>query len=89
MRCGDQAALVMSDDHDGTGRHEGEALDDDVERQLAVSEFESTVRRPRKHVRVRTAPAPGTDPFPEPEPPRSTGSENDARLKADKPPHWG
>lgn len=39
--------------------------------------------------RVTTEPVPGTDPNPTPEPPRSTGTENDQRLKADKPPHWG
>jgi|GEM_PF-2666719 hypothetical protein len=72
-----------------SGRHEGEALSDDVERELALEEFENTSRKPKKHVRVRTAPAAGSDPFPTPEPPRSSGSENDARLKADKPPHWG
>ncbi|MGV8885336.1 MAG: hypothetical protein ACOH1T_07065 [Microbacteriaceae bacterium] len=43
----------------------------------------------RKHARITTAAAPGSDPNPAPEPPRSSGTENDARLKADKPPHWG
>jgi len=42
----------------------------------------------RKRRRVTTEPVPGTDPNPAPEPERSTGSENDERLKADKPPHW-
>jgi len=46
-----------------------------------------TVRR--KGRRVTTEPVPGTDPTPAPEPSRSSGTENDARLKADKPPHWG
>lgn len=45
--------------------------------------------RPRKHPRVSTADAPGADPHPVPEAPRSSGTENDSRLKADKPPHWG
>ena len=48
-----------------------------------------TAPKPRKHARVRTAPVDGTDPHPAPEAPRSSGTENDARLKADKPPHWG
>ena len=56
---------------------------------------------PRKHRRVTTPPVPGSDP----EPQRSAeavraaedadvswgdrGGENDSRLIADKPPHWG
>lgn len=44
-------------------------------------------RRPNR--RVRTEPVPGTDPNPAPEPRRHASSENDARLRADKPPHWG
>jgi len=32
---------------------------------------------------------PGTDPNPSPEPTRHASNENDDRLKADKPPHWG
>jgi len=48
---------------------------------------ESQARRP--HRRVTTEAVPGTDPTPAPEPSRSSGTENDARLKADKPPHWG
>jgi len=47
------------------------------------------VRPRRKHVRVTTEPPAGSDPTPAPEEPRGTGTENDARLKADKPPHWG
>ena len=43
--------------------------------------------------RVTTAPPPGSDPAPgtDPrgaEPVRSRGDENDARLTADKPPHY-
>lgn len=49
----------------------------------------ATAPKPRKHARVRTAPVDGTDLHPAPEAPRSSGTENDARLKADKPPHWG
>ena len=43
----------------------------------------------RKHRRVTTKPVPGSDPNPQPEPLRHSGDENDERLKADKPPHWG
>jgi hypothetical protein len=43
----------------------------------------------RKHRRVTTGPIPGTDPTPQPEPERHAENENDERLKADKPPHWG
>jgi len=46
--------------------------------------------KPRsKRRRVTTEPPPGSDPTPIAEEPRGTGTENDARLKADKPPHWG
>ncbi len=44
--------------------------------------------RPRRHRRVRTEPVPGSDPTPMPEPPRHASDENDARLNADKPPHY-
>jgi len=43
----------------------------------------------RKHRRVTTEPVPGSDPSPAPEPPRTSGTENDDRLKRDVPPHWG
>ncbi len=43
----------------------------------------------RKPRRVTTKPKPGTDPKPAPEPERHAPDENDERLKADKPPHWG
>jgi len=46
-------------------------------------------RRARVRRRVTTAPVPGTDPNPSPEPTRHAENENDDRLKADKPPHWG
>jgi hypothetical protein len=54
------------------------------------SETPDEPRAPRRpHRRVTTEPPAGSDPEPLPEPPRSTGTENDERLKADKPPHWG
>jgi hypothetical protein len=46
-------------------------------------------RERRPHRRVRTEPVPGSDPNPAPEPRRHASTENDDRLKADKPPHWG
>ena len=45
--------------------------------------------RRRPHRRVQTAAVPGSDPKPQREPLRHAENENDARLKADKPPHWG
>ena len=45
--------------------------------------------RKRKHRRVKTQAVPGSDPAPQPEPPRHSSNENDERLRADKPPHWG
>jgi hypothetical protein len=41
-----------------------------------------------KRRRATTPPPPGSDPTPLPEPPRGSGTENDERLKADKPPHY-
>lgn len=38
--------------------------------------------------RATTAPPPGSDPHPAPEPERHSGTENDERLKAEKPPHY-
>jgi hypothetical protein len=38
--------------------------------------------------RATTQPAPGSDPRPAPEPDRHTLTENDDRLKAEKPPHY-
>lgn len=46
-------------------------------------------RGTRRHRRVKTKPVAGSDPNPQPEPRRHSGDENDDRLKADKPPHWG
>ncbi|MFM6968227.1 MAG: hypothetical protein ACKOWN_04780 [Microbacteriaceae bacterium] len=42
---------------------------------------------PRKRRVVRPAPD-GTDPKPSPEPKRHETTENDERLKRDKPPHY-
>jgi len=42
----------------------------------------------RRGRRVRTTPPEGSDPTPQPEPPRHTSTENDERLKGDKPPHY-
>lgn len=50
---------------------------------------ERGAKRGRRHRRVSTKPVAGSDPNPQSEPPRHAGNENDDRLKADKPPHWG
>ncbi|WP_396600010.1 hypothetical protein [Frigoribacterium sp. R86507] len=60
----------------------------------APHEFESVEQRPlvvrrRAGRRVTTDPVPGSDPTPAPEPGRQGSSENDQRLRADVPPHWG
>lgn len=47
------------------------------------------VVRRRGGRRVTTDPVPGSDPSPAPEPERHAAGENDARLRADVPPHWG
>jgi len=67
-----------------TGDHAGQPLPEEVEQALAAQPT-----RRHKHVRVTTEPPAGSDPNPAPEAPRGSGTENDARLKADKPPHWG
>ena len=38
--------------------------------------------------RASTDPPPGSDPTPAPEPERHELTENDARLRAEKPPHY-
>ncbi|KQV26269.1 hypothetical protein ASG83_02730 [Yonghaparkia sp. Soil809] len=45
-------------------------------------------RRPRARRRATTPPPPGSDPTPVGEPERHRLDENDARLTADKPPHY-
>ena len=42
----------------------------------------------KKRRRASTPPPPGSDPKPAPEPERHTLTENDDRLKAEKPPHY-
>jgi len=42
----------------------------------------------RMNRRATTEPVAGSDPRPAPEAPRHTLTENDARLKAEKPPHY-
>jgi len=44
--------------------------------------------RRRRRRRVSTPPPPGSDPEPLEEPDRHAEGENDARLRADKPPHY-
>lgn len=66
------------------GQHAGEALPEDAERALAARPS----KRKRKHLRVTTDAPQGSDPSPTPEPRRAKRGENDAQLKADKPPHY-
>jgi len=47
------------------------------------------VVRRRGARRVTTDAAPGTDPAPAPESRGVDSRENDSRLRADVPPHWG
>lgn len=69
------------------GRHEAEGPPDGEGFDAAT--YAARPKRVRKHRRVSTDPVPGSDPNPQPEPSRYSGEENDDRLKADKPPHWG
>lgn len=66
-----------------TGAHVGDALPEDQEKALAARPS-----RKHKHLRVTTEAPAGSDPTPAPEPPRGSSTENDARLRADKPPHY-
>ena len=66
-----------------SGMHAGEPLPEDVEKELAKSRG----RKKRKHVRVVTESPAGSDPTPAPAP-RGASKANDARLRADKPPHY-
>ena len=54
-----------------------------------MGEHVAPTPRDRPRPRVTTEPAAGSDPNPQKESPRHAENENDARLKADKPPHWG
>jgi len=67
----------------------------DVEpgRERGISPDEGAPRDPGppstpRRRRARTEPPPGSDPHPAPEPDRHDTRENDARLRADKPPHY-
>lgn len=85
------------------GRHEGEGPPDGAGFDGTVfdaepaqeqtrendSKSENGPKRARRHRRVSTELVRGSDPNPQPEPPRHAGNENDDRLKAEKPPHWG
>jgi hypothetical protein len=66
-----------------TGEHAGEPLSQDEELSQEPG------REKHKHNRVTTPAPEGSDPAPAPEPARSSGDENDERLKGDVPPHWG
>ena len=67
----------------------GAASDDDASSALEAVEPRPLVVRRRAGCRVTTDPVPGSDPTPSPEPERQGSSENDQRLRADVPPHWG
>lgn len=80
--------------HTGDGPADGAGFDseqvdepDSDESHAQVSE--NLPAHERKHRRVSTELVPGSDPTPQPEPRRHADHENDDRLKADKPPHWG
>ena len=81
-------------EHRDNGNDTGEGPEGDGARDAAAEPLEGelepgTPKPKRKSRRVTTPPPEGSDPSPAPEPPRSTGTENDDRLRADKPPHWG
>ncbi|MFM6982415.1 MAG: hypothetical protein ACKOWP_06605 [Microbacteriaceae bacterium] len=50
-----------------------------------MSDVPATPKKPR---RATTPPPPGSDPKPTPEPERHTLTENDERLRQEKPPHY-
>ncbi len=76
--------------HEADGPPDGAGFDvENVESAEYADHSESGRKPKRKHRRVTTQAVPGSDPTPDPEPPRHSANENDERLKADKPPHWG
>lgn len=56
--------------------------------RLSRSTSPEQVPQPRKRRRVKTEPPPGSDPAPAAEPDRHAETENDERLRAEKPPHY-
>lgn len=54
-----------------------------------VHDLDAEPPAPRRPRRVTTPPPAGSDPAPISEAPRHRANENDQRLRADKPPHWG
>lgn len=63
--------------------------DEGAQDPAPASSAEAPRARRRPGRRVTTEPVPGSDPSPAPVDRRRDGHDNDARLKADKPPHWG
>lgn len=79
--------------HEVDERDDADAPDGDPEPaaddSARVAESASTpARRPRQRRRATTPPPPGSDPSPIAEPERHRVDENDARLTAEKPPHY-
>ena len=54
-----------------------------------VHDLDADPPAPRRPRRVTTPSPTGSDPTPISEAPRHRANENDQRLRADKPPHWG
>jgi hypothetical protein len=54
----------------------------------AANEEEVPPTPKRRGRRATTPPPAGSDPHPAPEPPRTSGTENDERMRQDKPPHY-
>lgn len=69
----------------------GSAAEAGPERAPAIPAGSVSPPAPRARVRrrVRTEAPAGSDPSPAREPERHDAGENDERLRADKPPHWG
>lgn len=60
------------------------------ERESQGGEDRLTQASARRRRRATTSPPPGSDPAPYDPPTKARPeSENDARLRDDKPPHWG
>lgn len=66
------------------GAADTEAAPDEI-----VHDLDADPPAPRRRRRVTTPPPAGSDPAPISEAPRHRANENDQRLRADKPPHWG
>jgi len=76
------------DEHRTADASDGDPESASVESFRGAESASTPARRPRQRRRATTPPPPGSDPSPIAEPERHRVDENDARLTAEKPPHY-